>query len=69
MAPDSGNAMGVRDKIENAAAGIAGKAKEVTAKVTGERDRQAEGMVDQAKSHAKKAGESVKDAADDIAGY
>jgi len=55
--------MSIKDKIENAAEGIAGKAKEMVGKMSGDKHLQVEGKADQASSQVKKAGENVKDAA------
>lgn len=54
--------MGAGDKIQNAAEGLAGKAKEAAGKATGNERLEAEGKADQVKADAKKAGENVKDA-------
>ncbi|CAD6003248.1 CsbD family protein [Agreia sp. COWG] len=54
--------MGLDDKIKNAGADIAGKAKEAAGKVTGNEQLEAEGKADQVGADAKKAGENVKDA-------
>lgn len=54
--------MGIGDKISNAAEDLGGKAKEAAGKVSGDRDLEAEGQVDQSKSDLKQAGEKVKDA-------
>ena len=54
--------MGVDDKIENAAEGWKGKAKEATGEATGDRDLAAEGRGDQTSADLKQAGEKVKDA-------
>ena len=50
------------DKANNKIEDLAGKAKETVGKATGDRDTQAEGKGDQAKSSLKDAGEKVKDA-------
>ncbi|HME46936.1 CsbD family protein [Mycobacterium sp.] len=50
------------DKAKNKIEDLAGKAKETVGKATGDRDTQAEGKGDQAKSSLKDAGEKVKDA-------
>jgi|GEM_PF-871047 len=55
--------MGLADKAKNAAQDVAGKAKEVVGKVTGDDDLRNEGKADQGKSSLKKAGENIKDAA------
>ena len=54
--------MGLKDKAENSAENLKGKAKEQTGRHTGDRDLEAEGKVDQSKSDLKQAGEKVKDA-------
>ena len=54
--------MGLVDKTRRAAEDAIGKVKEQTGKATGDRDTQAEGKTDQAKSSAKKAGKNIKDA-------
>jgi uncharacterized protein YjbJ (UPF0337 family) len=53
--------MGIVDKAKNAAQDVAGKAKEQTGKVTGDKETEGEGKKDQVKSSVKKAGENVKD--------
>ncbi len=50
------------DKAKNTIEDVGGKAKEAVGKVTGDRDTEAEGKKDQAKSDLKDAGEKVKDA-------
>ncbi len=50
------------DKLKNAAENAGGKAKEAAGKGTGNKDLEAEGHKDQAKSNLKDAGENVKDA-------
>jgi uncharacterized protein YjbJ (UPF0337 family) len=55
-------AMGVDDKIKNAAQDLTGKGKEAVGKVTDNERLEAEGDLDQAEAKAKKAGEDVKDA-------
>ncbi len=58
--------MGLKDKIDNAAENVAGKAKEAVGRGTDDKDMQAEGQADQASSKIKTAGENVKDAVKDI---
>jgi uncharacterized protein YjbJ (UPF0337 family) len=50
------------DKAKNAVEDVEGKAKEGLGRVSGDRDTEAEGRKDQAKSDLKDAGEKVKDA-------
>ena len=54
--------MGAGDKANNKVENLGGKAKEAAGKVTGDRDTEGEGKLDQAKSNLKDAGEKVKDA-------
>lgn len=54
--------MSFADKAKNAAEDLAGKAKEVVGKVTGDENLEAEGKTDQGVSDLKQAGEKVKDA-------
>jgi uncharacterized protein YjbJ (UPF0337 family) len=54
--------MSATDKIKNAVEDVEGKAKEALGRATGDRDTEAEGRTDQAKSDLKDAGEKVKDA-------
>jgi uncharacterized protein YjbJ (UPF0337 family) len=54
--------MGVGDKASNKVDDVGGKAKEALGKVTGDKDTENRGKVDQAKSSLKDAGEKVKDA-------
>jgi uncharacterized protein YjbJ (UPF0337 family) len=54
--------MGAEDKVSNKIDDIGGKAKEALGKVTGDRDTENEGKVDQAKASLKDAGEKIKDA-------
>ncbi len=54
--------MGFKDKIENTADDLQGKAKEATGKAQNDHSKEAEGKMDQTKADLKKAGESVKDA-------
>ena len=60
--------MSMKDKIEHAAEDLAGKAKEMLGKLSGDKHLQAEGQADQASSHVKKAGENLKDGAKNVAG-
>jgi uncharacterized protein YjbJ (UPF0337 family) len=62
--PRGGTLMGLEDKMKNEGEDLKGKAKEATGKVTGDRQKEAEGKSDQAKSDLKDAGEKVKDAFD-----
>jgi uncharacterized protein YjbJ (UPF0337 family) len=55
-------AMGLKDKAENTAENLKGKAKESTGRHTDDRDLEADGKADQSKSDLKQAGEKVKDA-------
>ncbi len=54
--------MSAEDKSSNKIDDLGGKAKEGLGKVTGDKDTENEGKVDQAKSSIKDAGEKVKDA-------
>ncbi|KWX69005.1 CsbD family protein [Mycobacterium sp. NAZ190054] len=54
--------MGADDKASNKIDDLGGKAKEGVGKLTGDKDTESEGKVDQAKSSLKDAGEKVKDA-------
>ena len=54
--------MGAEDKARNKIDDVGGKAKEALGKVTGDKDTENEGKVDQAKSSLKDAGEKIKDA-------
>ncbi len=54
--------MGARDKASNKIDDLGGKAKEAAGKVTGDKDTENEGKVDQAKASLKDAGEKIKDA-------
>ncbi|WP_166982310.1 CsbD family protein [Paramicrobacterium fandaimingii] len=56
--------MGFGDKASNAAEDAKGKAKETVGDATDNEDLANEGRADQASASAKKAGENVKDAAD-----
>ena len=62
------NAMGIGDKISNAAENAVGKVKEAAGKATDNHDLQAEGQADQASANAKQTGEKVKDTAKDVFG-
>jgi uncharacterized protein YjbJ (UPF0337 family) len=53
--------MSATDKVKNAAEDLSGKAKEAVGRASGDRDTEAEGKTDQAKSDLKDAGEKVKD--------
>lgn len=53
--------MSLGDKIKNKADELAGQAKEVVGKVTGNEELQAEGKADQTGAEIKQVGESVKD--------
>lgn len=54
--------MSAGDKINNAAEGLAGKAKEAVGNARGDDDLKREGETDQTKADLKKAGEKAKDA-------
>ena len=54
--------MGAEDKASNKIEDLGGKAKEGLGKVTGDKDTENEGKVDQAKASLKDAGEKIKDA-------
>ena len=54
--------MGAEDKASNKIEDLGGKVKEGLGKVTGDKDTENEGKVDQAKSSLKDAGEKIKDA-------
>ena len=54
--------MGIEDKAKHKAEQAKGMAKEQAGKATNDRDLEAEGKGDQAKSDLKQAGEKVKDA-------
>ena len=56
------NAMGLDDKIDNAAEKVGGKAKVAAGEATDDESLKAEGEMDQTKSDLKQAGEKVKDA-------
>ena len=53
--------MGTGDKASNKIDDLGGKAKEGLGKVTGDKDTENEGKVDQAKANLKDAGEKIKD--------
>jgi uncharacterized protein YjbJ (UPF0337 family) len=57
-----GCVMGAQDKASNKIDDLGGKAKEALGKVTGDKDTENTGKVDQAKSNLKDAGEKIKDA-------
>lgn len=50
------------DKVENKAEELKGGAKEKIGQVTGDRETENEGKMDQSKANLKQAGEKVKDA-------
>lgn len=54
--------MSTEDKAKNKIEDLGGKAKEAVGRVSGDRDTENEGRVDQAKSSLKDAGEKIKDA-------
>jgi uncharacterized protein YjbJ (UPF0337 family) len=54
--------MGLKDKAENTAENLKGKAKESTGRANDDPGLEAEGKADQSKSDLKQAGEKVKDA-------
>ncbi|MEN3343458.1 MAG: hypothetical protein V7635_34 [Arthrobacter sp.] len=54
--------MGLRDKIQNEAEHLGGKAKDATGNATDNDRLRAEGQKDQVVADAKKVGENVKDA-------
>ena len=54
--------MGATDKLKNKTQDAKGKMKEAAGKVSGDRDTERKGKVDQVKSDLKQAGEKVKDA-------
>ncbi len=62
MAPGTAVAMSADDKAANKIDELAGKAKEAVGRATGNRDLEAEGKGEQARSNLKQAGEKVKDA-------
>ena len=55
--------MGIKDKISNAADEVAGKAKKTVGKVTGDRDLEAQGAVDETVAKGKRIVEQVRDSA------
>lgn len=58
--------MGAEDKIRNELDDATGQLKEGAGKATGDESLEAEGRLDQAGAHARKAGEKVKDAAANV---
>lgn len=60
--------MGIQEKFENKAEELKGRAKESVGAATGDQDLKNEGKRDQASSGVKKAAETVKDKANEIAG-
>jgi uncharacterized protein YjbJ (UPF0337 family) len=54
--------MGTNDKAQNKAEDLKGQGKETLGRATGDKELEAEGRTDQAKSDLKQAGEKVKDA-------
>ena len=54
--------MGLEDKVNNKAEEVAGKVKKNVGKASGDKDLEAEGRVDEAKSDVKQAVEKIKDA-------
>ena len=54
--------MSAIDKAKNKLEEVGGEIKEAVGKVTGDRDKENEGKVDQSKANLKDAGEKVKDA-------
>ena len=58
--------MGMDDKAENEATDLKGKVKESAGKATGNESLESEGRADQGEAKVKKAGEHLKDAADDV---
>ncbi|WP_024795041.1 CsbD family protein [Tomitella biformata] len=59
--------MGIKDKFENKAEELKGRAKESAGAATGDADLENEGKADQVSSGVKKAAETVKDKANEIA--
>lgn len=57
--------MSVEEKFDNAKDKVAGKAKEVEGKVTGDKSREAQGLFGKAKDKLSDAAEAVKDSAED----
>jgi uncharacterized protein YjbJ (UPF0337 family) len=53
--------MGLGDKIENKSEELKGKGKEAAGEATDDRELEAEGHGDQAKSNLKQTGEKIKD--------
>jgi uncharacterized protein YjbJ (UPF0337 family) len=58
--------MSTEDKVKNTAESAKGKAKDIAGRVTGNKDLESEGKVDQASGHLKQAGEKVKDAVSSV---
>ncbi len=54
--------MSALDKAKNTVEDAAGKAKEGLGRLSGDKDTEAEGKLDQSKADVKNAGEKVKDA-------
>ncbi|WP_182349528.1 CsbD family protein [Tomitella gaofuii] len=57
--------MGVRDKFENKAEELKGRAKETAGSAAGDKDLKSEGKADQTSSAVKKGAEKVKDKANE----
>ncbi len=60
--------MTMGDKIKHAGEEAVGKVKEAAGKATDNEDLEARGQGDQAKANVKQAGDSAKDAANDVFG-
>jgi uncharacterized protein YjbJ (UPF0337 family) len=58
--------MGNADKASNKVEDLKGKVKETTGRVTGDKDLESQGKVDQVKAAAKGVGEEIKDAGNKI---
>jgi uncharacterized protein YjbJ (UPF0337 family) len=58
--------VGLDDKLDNEATEAKGKVKEAAGSATDNDDLEAEGRADRGEAKVKKAGEHVKDAADDV---
>lgn len=54
--------MSTDDKVDNTLDKLTGKAKEAEGKLTGDREREAQGRGEQTKADLNQAGEKVKDA-------
>lgn len=65
FANDNGGTMGAADKFDNATDKLGGQAKETVGKVTGDKERETEGKVDQGKADAKDFGDKIKDKVED----